>query len=95
MNQRSWEDPDDEAIEGGESLADPEGPQARDLVGSGDDDDYDTLPCPHCGREISELAEQCPHCGDWIVSGGEGGRRKAMAIVIAAILLILILLWAL
>ncbi len=71
---------------------DPEGPQACDLEGGADADEYEAVPCPHCGREISELAEQCPHCGDWIVQDA-GARRRPLWIVIAILLLILILLW--
>jgi hypothetical protein len=29
-------------------------------------DEEDTIPCPHCGREIHEEAERCPHCENYI-----------------------------
>ncbi len=49
------------------------------------DDDVDTwdddsppvvLPCPNCGVEVYEEAEQCPSCGEWIVAatGALAGR---------------------
>jgi uncharacterized paraquat-inducible protein A len=72
---------------------DPEGPQECDLAGNGDDDEYDLVPCPHCGREISELAQQCPHCGDWIMPDAAGSKRKPVLVAIAVLLLILLLLW--
>ena len=33
---------------------------------SDDDDDADLLPCPECGTEIYEDAEQCPICGAYV-----------------------------
>ncbi|HEV8002360.1 MAG TPA: hypothetical protein VGP63_20890 [Planctomycetaceae bacterium] len=39
-----------------------------------DDDDAEdyadepaTIPCPHCGAEVFDDAEQCPACGSWFV----------------------------
>ena len=26
----------------------------------------DTVPCPHCGREIYDEAERCPYCESYI-----------------------------
>jgi hypothetical protein len=73
---------------------DPEGPLESDLEGASDDDEYDRLPCPHCGQEVSELAQQCPHCGDWIVlDGSAGSKRKPLLVAIAILLLIVFLLW--
>jgi hypothetical protein len=31
-----------------------------------DDDETLTLPCPSCGADIYEDAEQCPHCGEYV-----------------------------
>ncbi|MBU0616831.1 MAG: hypothetical protein KKI02_03865 [Planctomycetes bacterium] len=90
MSREPWnngcsEEPDGE---------DPEGPQECDLEGSGDGDEYDVVPCSHCGREISELAQQCPHCGDWIMpDGAAGSKRKPVLVAIAILLLIVFLLW--
>jgi len=32
-----------------------------------DDESLEMLPCPECGVEIYEEAEQCPHCGTYVV----------------------------
>jgi hypothetical protein len=72
---------------------DRQGPQAADL---GDDDEYETVPCPACGASVSELAERCPHCGEWIVhSAGPTGRQRLVLVVIAALLIVLLLIWLL
>lgn len=31
-----------------------------------EDEEAETLPCPHCRAEIYEDAEQCPHCGEYV-----------------------------
>lgn len=33
------------------------------------DDAAETIPCPSCGADIYEEAEQCPKCGDYVVHG--------------------------
>ncbi|HEV3168469.1 MAG TPA: zinc-ribbon domain-containing protein [Isosphaeraceae bacterium] len=41
-----------------------------DEDGLNDDDDNDhsgVVPCPSCGAEVYDDAEQCPACGDHIV----------------------------
>jgi hypothetical protein len=94
MSQREWDDDSGGQGDEDEALSDPEGPQAGDLVGSRDSDDYAVVKCPHCGGEISELAEQCPHCGDWVVQdAGGSGRRRGVLIAIAILLVILLLVW--
>jgi hypothetical protein len=30
-------------------------------------DEPATIPCPHCGAEVFDDAEQCPACGSWFV----------------------------
>lgn len=35
----------------------------------GAEDDV-TVPCPECGVEIYDDAEQCPHCGQYVVYSG-------------------------
>jgi hypothetical protein len=34
-------------------------------------EDYPTdetvIPCPHCGEDVFDDAEQCPACGSWLV----------------------------
>jgi DNA-directed RNA polymerase subunit RPC12/RpoP len=90
MSREPWDDDYPEEPYG----EDPEGPQECDLEGSGDDDVYDVVACPHCGHEVSELAQQCPHCGDWIVLDTvTSSRRRRLLMVIAVLLLIAVLLW--
>ncbi|MCA9026639.1 MAG: zinc-ribbon domain-containing protein [Planctomycetaceae bacterium] len=31
------------------------------------EDEVDLRPCPSCGAEIYEDAEQCPYCGEYVV----------------------------
>ncbi len=31
-----------------------------------EDEEAQTLPCPHCRAEIYEDAEQCPYCGEYV-----------------------------
>lgn len=78
----------------GDPLDDAEGPQDIDL---GDDDsaDYEAVPCPSCGADVSELAEQCPHCGDWITPSAGPARRGPWIITLAIALLIAFVLWIL
>jgi len=86
-----WQEADDDEVFEQDALDDPEGPQACDLDDAATDE---LVPCPHCGREISELAEQCPHCGDWIVQAVRPARgRRLLALVAALLLLSLLLLW--
>ena len=33
-----------------------------------DDDSYDVVACPNCGREVFEDADQCPYCSFYITS---------------------------
>jgi hypothetical protein len=32
-----------------------------------DDDQSETLPCPDCGADVYEDAEQCPVCGNYLI----------------------------
>ncbi len=82
----AWNEPWDEELD------DAEGPQECDLAG--DSEDYETVACPHCGAEISELAEQCPHCGDWITPGGRA-RRSPWLVLLAVLLLVSFVWWLL
>lgn len=60
----------------------------------GDDEGDDTLPCPACGAEISDLSEQCAVCGAWITPRVPGRRpaRVGVWVVVAAIVLLLLAL---
>ncbi len=37
-----------------------------DLTDWDNQDGVDTVPCPHCGKQVYEEAEQCHKCGHWI-----------------------------
>jgi len=52
---RSFEEPGDE-------LHDDEYPDPDEF----DDDTTETVPCPECGADVYEDAEQCPACGVYI-----------------------------
>ncbi len=34
------------------------------------------IPCPYCGKPVSELAELCPHCRSYISGEDSPGTRK-------------------
>lgn len=46
---------------------DPEEPDESDMDDDdGPDEAAETIPCPHCGRDVYEFAEQCPKCGGYL-----------------------------
>jgi predicted nucleic acid-binding Zn ribbon protein len=77
---------DDNEDDSGEEL------DERELPDPSDYDDRDTYPCPHCGKEIYDDAEQCPECGKYIIAD-RGGRRKAIIICAAIVCLLIVLAW--
>lgn len=82
---------EDDALPPGDEL-DAEGPQECDLTDEADE--TDTVPCPRCGHEIADLADQCPHCGEWVAAGaGAPARAPWVLITICAVLVGLALLW--
>jgi len=91
MSRDAWNDDDIGGPDEWEAHADPEGPQPDDLAAG--EDGYDVVPCPHCGREISELTERCPHCGDWITPGAGSSKHGYVWLAIAILLVVLVLLW--
>ena len=50
-----------------------EGPLEQDLDEFGDDTASTTAPCPECGAEIYDDAEQCPACGQYITTTAQRG----------------------
>ncbi|MBJ44918.1 MAG: zinc ribbon domain-containing protein [Planctomycetaceae bacterium] len=32
------------------------------------EDDFDVVPCPHCGQDVFEDSVQCPYCSQYITS---------------------------
>jgi predicted nucleic acid-binding Zn ribbon protein len=77
-----WKDDDD--------LDETEDPDESDQ--DSDDDVSATVPCPNCGRDVYEDADQCPHCGEYITPSASPGRPTWL--IIAAILALLgVLFW--
>ncbi len=35
-----------------------------------EDDETDTVSCPHCGQDVYEDAVQCPACGNYLPASG-------------------------
>lgn len=87
-------DPADDGYD--DDAYDFEGPEDADLE---DDDETVTVPCPHCGEPIPELADRCPYCGDWVVQGGVRGPAARgplyimLAVICVGLILALLLLW--
>ena len=52
------------------------------------DDDDDTIPCPHCRREIHEESQRCPHCGNYISEEDAAPARKPWWIIVGVILVL-------
>jgi hypothetical protein len=79
-----------------EGEADPEGPQAADLVDE-EAQGIATVPCPQCDRPIPDFADRCPYCGEWVVQGGKPGlsARGVLFIIIAVLVILALLLWTL
>jgi uncharacterized paraquat-inducible protein A len=50
------------------------------------EEDEATIPCPYCGEEIHEDAQQCPACGQYISAEDAPPASKPWWILIAAIL---------
>jgi len=69
-----------------------------------DDEDSDlddaTDPCPECGTEIYADLDHCPRCGHWLTDAdhratGTGSSQRPGVKIIAALLLALLVIWAL
>jgi hypothetical protein len=59
-----------------------------------DDDASDTLPCPHCRREIYEEAERCPHRGHYVSDADSPVAPKPWLIAVGVVLcLIAVYFW--
>ena len=60
----------------------------------GDDEDDNTVPCPHCKKDVYDGAEQCPYCGQYISEEDKPRESKPVWIVIAgAVCLAMVILW--
>jgi hypothetical protein len=50
-------------------------------------DDEDTIPCPHCGKQIYDESERCPYCETYISEEDDAQpTRKPWWIIICALL---------
>ena len=84
-----------------EELADDVGddrdlPVASDRDNPDDDDVAETVPCPHCGRDVYEAAERCPHCGSYLSREDAPSRRPRWVVAgVIVCLVIIVLVWVL
>ena len=51
-------------------------------------DREDTIPCPHCGKQIYDDSERCPYCENYLSEEEEGAQpaRKPWWIIICTLL---------
>lgn len=55
-----------------------------------DDDEPADVPCPYCGRDISEEAEVCPHCRNYVSREDAPQSRRPSTWVTAVVFLLLV-----
>ena len=60
-----------------------------------DHDAVDTLPCPECGAEVYEEAEQCPVCGNYVTFDTSPWQGKSTTWIVLGLLGIVAVVWAL
>lgn len=56
------------------------------------DDDDTTIPCPHCGADIYDDAEQCPACGHYLTDEDAPAKPQPWWILIGVSICILIVI---
>ena len=73
---------------------DPEQDDAEAEFTSGDSPD---VPCPHCGKTITEDHQRCPHCESFITKEDAPAEKKSpfMAIMLGLTLFAILLFWIL
>jgi hypothetical protein len=49
------------------------------------DDSVDTVPCPHCGREVYDEAERCPYCEQYISEEDTPPARKPWWLILGVV----------
>jgi hypothetical protein len=59
---------------------------------SSDDEDA-TVPCPHCGADVYDDAEQCPTCGQYLSHIDAPAAGRSWWIVGGALICLLIVIW--
>lgn len=56
----------------------------------------DTIPCPHCRRQIYDGAERCPNCGEYIsIEDGPRERKPIWIVATCVVCLVVALFWVL
>jgi hypothetical protein len=79
---------DDDDDWGGESWDDTDADEPAD------EDDDETVPCPHCRQPVYEDAERCPHCERYLSQEDAPVGRKPVWIVIGTVAaLIVVYMW--
>ncbi len=53
-----------------------------------DDDEAETVPCPHCGQDVYEDAERCPNCERYLSREDAPSQRSWTFRIIVIICLI-------
>lgn len=76
-----------------DELRDEEYPDEED--DSFDEEETLTTPCPACGAEVYEDAEQCPACGHYITHATSPWQGRSPLWIALGVLGTLALLWAL
>ena len=51
-----------------------------------DDDDAETVACPHCGRQMIEDSPRCPYCERYISDEDAPRARKSWLIIVGTLL---------
>jgi hypothetical protein len=64
-----------------------------DFNDDSDTDDDVTEPCPNCGRQIYDDAEQCTHCGHYITDEDAARSRKPWWVILGAVLCLGVAVW--
>lgn len=60
----------------------------------GDDEDAETVPCPHCGADVYEGAEQCPRCGKYLsAEDAPPTRPRGWVAVVMVLALVAAAMW--
>ncbi len=58
-----------------------------------DADDDVTVPCPYCGQEVYDDAEQCPNCGEYLSLEDSPRAAKPWWVVLGVTLCLVAMLW--
>ena len=100
MARTRYDEPDEDEGEGDwEPDADHYDPDDPETYPPGlyDDDGPPTVPCPHCGEEMFEDAEQCPECGQYVskedAPAAPGAGKSGAWWILVLLALAAVLMW--